>query len=125
MRKRDGTGNPCPDPERSGSKIPMILVDARCTIVPERHNDFIREVQEIIPTVRKEAGCIRYELVADVHAPGVFHFIEEWESQKQLDEHLVRPHMKSYFEKTARWHSAPTGLKIYEIRSSRSITMDE
>jgi quinol monooxygenase YgiN len=109
----------------SDGGIRMILVDAHCTIVPERHSDFIREVQEITPTVRKEAGCIRYELVADVHAPGVFHFIEEWESQKHLDEHLVRPHMQSYFAKTARWHSAPTGLKIYEIRSSRSITMDD
>jgi len=103
----------------------MILVDASCTIVPARHSDFIGEVQKIIPTVRKENGCIRYELVADVHVPGVFHFIEEWESQKHLDEHIARPHMQAYFAKTALWHSAPTKLKIYEIQSSRSITMDD
>jgi quinol monooxygenase YgiN len=103
----------------------MILVDASCTIVPARHGDFISEVQKIILVVRKESGCIRYELVADVHVPGVFHFIEEWESQKHLDEHIARPHMQAYFAKTAPWHSAPTKLKIYEIQSSRSITMDD
>ena len=103
----------------------MILVDASCTIVPARHSDFISEVQKIIPAVRKESGCIRYELVADVHTSGVFHFIEEWESQKHLDEHIARPHMQAYFAKTAPWHSSPTKLKIYEIQSSRSITMDD
>ena len=103
----------------------MILVDACCAIVPERHSDFIGEVQKIIPAVRAETGCIRYELVADVHVPGVFHFIEEWESQKHLDEHITRPHMRAYFAKTAPWLSAPTALKIYEVRSSRSMTMGD
>jgi quinol monooxygenase YgiN len=103
----------------------MILVDARCTIVPERHDDFIREVRDIIPVVRNEAGCIRYELVADVHDPGVFHFIEEWESQKHLDEHIIQPHMQAYFAITSSWNSAPAALKIYEILSSRSVTMDD
>ncbi len=103
----------------------MILVDACCAIVPERHSDFIREVQKIIPTVQKESGCIRYELVVDVHVPGAFHFIEEWESQKHLDEHITQPHMQVYFAKTASWHSAPTALKIYEVRSSRSMTLGD
>jgi quinol monooxygenase YgiN len=103
----------------------MILVNARCRVMPERHSDFIREVQKIVPTVQKENGCIRYELVTDVHIPGVFHFIEEWESQKHLDEHLIQPHMLAYFAKTAPWHAAPTKLKIYDILSSQSITMGD
>ena len=103
----------------------MILVDACCAIEPEHRGDFIGEVQKIIPTVRTESGCIRYELVADVHVPGIFHFIEEWESQKHLDEHITRPHMQAYFAKTAPGHSAPTALKIYDVRSSQSITMDD
>lgn len=103
----------------------MILVDAKCTIVPERHDDFIREVRDITPAVRKETGCIRYELVADVQVPGVFHFIEEWESQKHLDEHIQKPHMRVYFAKTSPWHSAPAELKIYEILSSRLVMIND
>ena len=123
--KRDVTGTRTKDLDRTKSEIHMILVDARCVIVPERHSDFISEVQKIIPTVRKECGCIRYELVADVHVFGVFHFIEEWESQKHLDEHIARPHMQAYFAQTASWHSAPIELKIYDVHSSRSITIDD
>jgi hypothetical protein len=33
--------------------------------------------------------------------------------------------MQAYFAQTTPWHSAPTELRIYEIRSSRSITMDD
>jgi len=103
----------------------MILVDARCAILPEREHDFIAEVQKIIPIVRRENGCIRYELFTGVHVSGVFHFIEEWESEKHLDNHIAQSHMQDYFAKTALWHSSPTQLKIYEILSSQSITMNE
>jgi quinol monooxygenase YgiN len=101
----------------------MILVDARCTILPERQEAFTGEVKNILKKVRAEAGCHRYELFADLHQPGVFHFIEEWESQDHLDEHLAQPHMKEYFAKTASWKAAPTELTLYEIRSSRSTTL--
>ena len=86
-------------------------------------SDFIREVQAIVPFVIREPGCTRYELVADVQFSGVFHFIEEWESQRHLDDHIARRHMKEFFAKTGPWQSSPTGLTIYEVSSSQSITM--
>jgi len=101
----------------------MLLVDAQCTILPERREDFICEVQKIIPVVRKEAGCTRYELLADPSGPETFHFIEEWESQRHLDDHLTRPHMRDYFVKTSACHAAPTRLKVYEVSGSRSSTL--
>jgi quinol monooxygenase YgiN len=103
----------------------MILVNARCSIVPERYSDFMMKVQTIIPTVRSEAGCHRYELFADIFHPGVFHFIEEWESRKHLDEHIATPHMLEHFATTSPWLSAPTELTIYEISASQSITMKD
>ena len=102
----------------------MILVDAQCSILPQRHSDFVREVQKIIPTVRREVGCSRYELLSE-GLPGHFHFIEEWESKKHLDDHIAQPHMREYFAMTNPWHSSPTRLKIYEINSLQSITMDQ
>jgi quinol monooxygenase YgiN len=103
----------------------MILVDARCTIIPDRREDFIREVKKIIPAVRREAGCNRYELFSDSLVPGIFHFIEEWESRKHLDDHLAQPHMQEYFAITRPYHASPALLTIYEIRSSRSVTTGE
>jgi quinol monooxygenase YgiN len=101
----------------------MILVDAQCCISPERQDDFVREVRKIVPIVQKEAGCFRYDLFADMKS-GHFHFIEEWESKKHLDDHIAQPHMQEYFSKTAPWHASPAKLKIYEIHSLQSITME-
>ena len=108
-------------PDRGGR---MLLVDAQCSILPERNNDFLRQARKIIPLVRSEAGCLRYDLFSDLAVPGIFHFIEEWESKKHLDDHLAQPHMQEYFVKTDPWHLSPTQLKMYEILSSRSIVMD-
>jgi quinol monooxygenase YgiN len=103
----------------------MLLVDAQCSIKPDRQDDFMKEVRKIIPLVRREAGCYRYDLFSDVSVPGIFHFIEVWESQDHLDDHLAQPHMQEYFAKSAQWQSSPTQLTRYEILSSRSITMDD
>jgi quinol monooxygenase YgiN len=102
----------------------MLLVDAECSIVPERHDDFVREVRKIVPLVRTEAGCLRYDLFSDASVPGIFHFIEEWESKKHLDDHIAQPHMQEYFATTGAWQVSPTRLKMYEILSLRSMVMD-
>jgi quinol monooxygenase YgiN len=98
----------------------MLLVDAACNILTERREDFLSETEKIIPVVRKEAGCTRYELLTDPANPGQCHFIEEWESRRHLDDHLARPHMKEYLAKTAAHHSAPTRLTVYEISGVQS-----
>jgi quinol monooxygenase YgiN len=103
----------------------MIVVDARVTLVPERRREFIIEVRKILPVVCSEEGCTRYDLAADVNSPLVMHFLEEWENQRHLDDHLARPHMQEFFKKTAPWHAAPTELTIYDVLSLRSITMED
>jgi quinol monooxygenase YgiN len=103
----------------------MLLVDAQCFIKSDRQDDFMKEVRKIIPLVRREAGCYRYDLFSDVIVPGNFHFIEVWESQDHLDDHLVQPHMREYFAKSAQWQSSPAQLTRCEILSPQSITLDD
>lgn len=100
----------------------MLLVDAECFIAIERRGDFIKEVKKIIPVVLRENGCTRYELVLGIFGES-YHFLEQWESKKHLDEHIAQPHMQEYFKKTNPWQAAPTKLTIYEIASSESVTM--
>lgn len=101
----------------------MILVDSECFIAIEHRGEFIREVKKIIPTVLKEKGCIRYELMLGITGES-YHFIEAWESKKHLDEHIAQPHMQEYFKKVLPYQSAPAQLTIFEIASTESITMN-
>jgi quinol monooxygenase YgiN len=101
----------------------MLLVAARCRVRPENYQDFITQVDRIIPLVRAESGCTRYEFHADVFAQGTYIFYEEWESQKHLDDHIASPHMRAHFAACAAWMAAPTELTLYEISGLRSIVL--
>ncbi|MFH0967375.1 MAG: putative quinol monooxygenase [Methanobacteriota archaeon] len=93
----------------------MLLIAARCRVHSDHFDDFANQVEQIIPLVREEPGCTRYELHADVFEQGLFIFSEEWESQKHLDAHIATPHMQEYFARTSGWMISPVELTLYEV----------
>ncbi len=101
----------------------MLLVAARCRVHPAHYGHFVSQVEQIIPRVRAEPGCTRYELHADVLEEGLFIFSEEWESQKHLDVHLATTHMQDHFARCAEWMAAPTELSVYEVSGVKNVVL--
>jgi quinol monooxygenase YgiN len=101
----------------------MLLVAARCRVHPEQCEDFTLQVERIIPLVRAEPGCTRYELHADVFEGGLFVFCEEWASRKHLDDHIATPHMQAHFAACAEWMAAPTELTLYEVSEKQTVVL--
>ena len=101
----------------------MLLVAAKCRVQPDHYQDFVQQVDQIIPLVRGEPGCTRYELHADVFDQGLFIFMEEWETQKHLDVHIATPHMQAHFAKSAEWMAAPTELTVYEVSGQKTVVL--
>ena len=66
--------------------------------------EFIKIAKANIPTVRREKGCISYDLAEDCSENArtdVLTFVECWESMESLQQHLQAPHMKAFVEKVA------------------------
>jgi len=101
----------------------MLLVAARCRVQPEHCEDFALQVERIIPLVRAEPGCTRYELHANVFEVGLFVFCEEWASRKHLDDHIATAHMQEHFAKGAEWMAAPTELTVYEVSGLKTVEL--
>ena len=101
----------------------MLLLAARCRIHPEYCKDFALQVERIIPIVRAEPGCKRYELHENVFEEGLFVFNEEWESQGHLDMHTTTPHIREHFALCANWMSAPTELTMYEVSGCKTVVL--
>ncbi|MFA4877936.1 MAG: putative quinol monooxygenase [Methanoregula sp.] len=101
----------------------MLLVAARCQVHPDYCHDFVSQVERIIPVVRAEPGCTRYELHADAFEKGLFVFLEEWESQAHLDNHIATPHMQDHFAKCAGWMASPTELTLYTVTGFESVVI--
>ncbi|MCF9047549.1 putative quinol monooxygenase [Acinetobacter nectaris] len=53
-------------------------------------------MQVIEPTLQ-ETGCIKYALHINKENPQEFIFIEEWQSQNDLDKHLKTTHIQKLF----------------------------
>jgi quinol monooxygenase YgiN len=65
-------------------------------------------LRELIEPTRREAGCIRYDLLRSF--PGVspveLVFVEEWESVEALDAHGRMPHLQGLRERVQHFLAA-------------------
>ena len=98
----------------------MIVVAAECRILQEHWQDFEEQMIRLIPLVREEPGCLRYEGLTSVDEPGLFVFFEVWETRRALDEHLATPHMKEHMAITTPWASEPVNLSVYEVSAEKN-----
>ncbi len=70
-----------------------VHVLALFTAAAGKEEELERALTALIEPTRKEAGCIRYDLVRGLGKPAEFAFIEEWESAEHLDAHLQTAHV--------------------------------
>ncbi|NLF92433.1 MAG: antibiotic biosynthesis monooxygenase [Oligosphaeraceae bacterium] len=81
----------------------MIHVVARMEIKEGQLESFLALLQDLVPTVRAEDGCIRYEVCLDAKVaigappnPQALTILETWESPEHLAAHLASPHMAAF-----------------------------
>jgi len=75
--------------------LPVIAVFVAKPGFEEKLEQLFRSV---VDTTLGEEGCIGYQINRDRADPRRFVFIEEWQSQADLDRHLAAPHMQPLSE---------------------------
>lgn len=100
----------------------MVHVIAMIELVPGKRDDFLRELQALLPVVRAEPGCLEYTPTADVRTDiakqkcvgaDTVVMIEKWSDVRALKAHLDAPHMHAFRRRVAGW-VADTTLHILE-----------
>nr|WP_321513699.1 putative quinol monooxygenase [uncultured Pseudodesulfovibrio sp.] len=71
------------------------------------------ELKRIVPAVRAEDGCIRYDLHRSEYA-NVFLFYEVWESPAHLVAHGKTPHMVAMGKATVDFLAGPSEVNMWE-----------
>ncbi len=74
-----------------------LLVVAHIRARREKQEELRKTLLGLVGPTRKEAGCVRYQLYRNNTDPQDFTFVEEWESDAALDEHLKKPHLQAAF----------------------------
>ena len=85
----------------------MIYVIAAIELNEGCKDDFLKNLQDNVPNVRAEKGCVTYAPTVDIDSgipvqgemrPDVITIVEAWESLDDLHQHLKAPHMATYRE---------------------------
>jgi len=82
---------------------------------PGKESELEDILTALIEPTRREAGCIRYELVRGLGKPAEFAFIEEWESAAHLDTHSQTLHVKEAGRKAGPLLAAPASIERYRL----------
>ena len=71
------------------------------------------EIRKIIPTVRQEEGCIRYDLHRSKKEGAGLMFYEIWQSQEHLDAHSATPHLAQMRRSVEDLVTQPTKVTLW------------
>ena len=92
----------------------MIIVTVKSKTKSEYTDQYLAEFNNVAKDVRKENGCLEYELYQCSANITVFFLFERWESKKALELHLKTNHMLEFIEKTKEWFESKD-IKVYEV----------
>jgi quinol monooxygenase YgiN len=91
-----------------------VHVVAMFTAAPGKENELEQLLGTLVEPTRKEAGCIRYDLMRGIPGEsGDFVFIEEWESAETLDAHSQSAHLREVGPKVGPLLAAPANIARY------------
>jgi len=76
------------------------------------------ETEALVGPTRSEAGCLNYDLHQGMGDPSLLIFYENWRSQQDLEEHLKKPYIKEWFEKTERLREGEVEIKWLKMVST-------
>ncbi len=74
----------------------MIFLIATLRIKPGSLPAIIEAVAPCLSATRLEAGCISYDLHANVTDPEELVFVERWETREALRAHFATEHLKAW-----------------------------
>jgi quinol monooxygenase YgiN len=99
----------------------MISVIAKVPVQPEKKDDALKAVKELMSFVAKEEGTLYYTLNIDKNNPDTLVFIERYKDMNALTAHGATPHFQNFMTKAMAFASGQPEITVLkEIDSIES-----
>lgn len=69
----------------------------------------------LIPAARREVACYQYDLLRSAVDPREFCFIERWETDAALEQHLAMPYVAAAMAQAQPLIDAPPDVRRYRV----------
>ncbi|KMY67550.1 antibiotic biosynthesis monooxygenase [Desulfocarbo indianensis] len=93
--------------------MPLVYVTAVVTGKEAAGERLKKELGAVVPQVRRENGCLRYDLHQSAEGKPVFLFYEIWQSEEALAAHGQTPHMIKMSESIQDLLAAPPEIGVW------------
>ena len=88
----------------------MYLVIAKLVARPERRQDLVDLLNQLVSTARTEPGCLTYTFTADIEDENSFISVETWTDRSALEVHLSSPALAQALTKVPELLTAPPSI---------------
>lgn len=108
------------DAEPAPASAPIVLA-GQFAAKPERRNDLIALSTAMLAPSRSEDGCISYDFLEDVGAPGNFLFFERWREKAALDTHFATAGFTAFANVFPALIEGEAKIRLFAVSSERTL----
>ncbi len=90
----------------------MIVINAKFSIKPEKRNEFLTEVRQLIEATTKEDDCLGYQLYEATDTENEFIMIENWRDQQAVEGHNQSPLLQKLFHRMPEYSSKKSEILV-------------
>jgi quinol monooxygenase YgiN len=77
-----------------------VVIVAKIKIKEEFKDEILNELKELHKSTHAfDSGCLQYDLHKNLEDSSSFTFVETWENQELLDEHMTKEHFFAFVKK--------------------------
>jgi quinol monooxygenase YgiN len=98
----------------------QVTVVALFTAKPGMEETVRQAIEAVIAPTRAEPGCMNYDLHQSSEDPSIFMLYENWNSKKDLDDHLAMPYLKDLAAKAEGLLAKPLDIQRYRRISQKA-----
>jgi quinol monooxygenase YgiN len=98
----------------------QVTVVALFTAKPGMEETVRQAIEAVIAPTRAEPGCMNYDLHQSSEDPSIFMLYENWNSKKDLDDHLAMPYLKDLAAKAEDMLAKPLDIQLYRMISQKA-----
>ena len=91
----------------------MVHVVARFLAQSGQEEALGRVLAQLVAPTRRETGCRQYDLLCNPENPADLCFVERWDSDEVLDQHLDTAHVRRALAESAGLISVPVDVRRY------------
>ncbi|MBI5069931.1 MAG: antibiotic biosynthesis monooxygenase [Deltaproteobacteria bacterium] len=91
----------------------MKALVVKVTVKREHRTAFLAEMRlDALSSVRDEAGCLLFHVLADDERPEVIHLYELYRDEAAIEAHKATPHFLRWVALTAAWLAGPVEVRV-------------